>query len=197
MIANQIDIRTQKRITWIILVSVVFVEGVEWFGDRLPAGIFLPVIALGIAAMMFLVALVFVSGFKAFKKHGSGLALAGGALLSIAVVAVTFPISVRWRSNSEKQWFTEALHSQYMPKVARISGRISFLSRQPQLLTMFGDQQRIYGNTNADGSITIWFQGRRNYLRGGYLYQSAGAPDESHGVTIKPLQFLTNDWYAY
>jgi hypothetical protein len=65
----------------------------------------------------------------------------------------------------------------------------------------------VYGNTNADGSIVIFFWGRGGYSRAGYLYYNGDQlilkPGETNEYIFpdnpnnNPYIHLTNNWYVY
>ena len=56
----------------------------------------------------------------------------------------------------------------------------------------------IYGRTNEDGSVFIWFTGRDNNPRTGYLYYSGPQLTNDPVNPNNPYFFaLTNGWYEY
>lgn len=76
-----------------------------------------------------------------------------------------------------------------------------------QALDNIVGRSHVYGRTNADGALVIWFQGRAGYLRAGYLYyngnqlaQKSGVPN-AYVFPDNPIDHtyfkLTNDWYEY
>jgi hypothetical protein len=91
--------------------------------------------------------------------------------------------------------------------IEKIYKNKSMLTSEGEPLNDFVGRPYVYGKTNADGSMSVWLQGRGNWSRAGYLYYSGDQLILKPGNTNEyifpddpndhPYFHLTNDWYEF
>jgi hypothetical protein len=203
---NFIDLK--KPLIAITLLSLVsFVVSYLWMGlASLPP----PFIYDAISTTGLLLALLFFVnlGFALFRSQQRRSHLIMVFMIAIAIVLI-IPVCGKLIGNRQRQWFLQGGIQTYEATVNKITQNRSTLTSTNSLLNeVLGlkDKFRIYGMTNADGSITVRFFGRGNSWRRGYLYYSGNQmianPSETNTFYLpeNPYQFylrVTNDWYEF
>jgi hypothetical protein len=127
------------------------------------------------------------------------------ALLVVGVVLLVFPVTASLFGGVQKRWFLESGHKDFESVIASIMTRKAFLTSKMKPLDKAVHGSRAYGRTNADGSITIIFQGAGNWPRAGYVYYSGDQAIRQAnssfyvvpGALGRPYVHLTNGWYTY
>lgn len=111
--------------------------------------------------------------------------------------------------SAAREWFVADGHRMYDSMVSNIVSNKQLLAATNRAMNRYvgtNYEYRIYGLTNADGSLTIRFFGRGNYSRAGYLFYSGngmvavmGSSNEYHFADdLKTVYTLiTNDWYEF
>jgi amino acid transporter len=161
---------------------------------------------LGVSGVSLVLLLFLNLGFALFcsKRRIKHITIASLVGLTFCVV---FPLCVKWAGNREYQWFMRTGMQTYDTMVDNINRNKSHLTAWAGPLDDIAGRAHVYGRANADGSISIWFQGRANYLRAGYLYYSGNQlrlkPGETNGYFFEdnpndhPYYHLTNNWYEF
>jgi hypothetical protein len=165
------------------------------------AYLFLGFLSLALA-VLFLINIVVALCAPLFRKQH--------IILTVAIafsLFVTFPLFAKWSESRMHEWFlNEGIHT-YNRLIGRIRENSSMMIAKDQALDNIVGRSHVYGRTNADGALVIWFQGRAGYLRAGYLYyngnqlaQKSGVPN-AYVFPDNPIDHtyfkLTNDWYEY
>jgi hypothetical protein len=144
--------------------------------------------------------LLFASGFR--KKH---MMLAG--LMALTVFWLFSLVADRHNALQER-WFLSTGWHQYERMARKILENKSILTDHPKELNEFmgtNYDYGIHGWTNADGSVTIVFNGRDNLSRRQYEYYSGNQMEVTQentnlfrleGSTNQLYFHLTNNWYA-
>ncbi len=114
-----------------------------------------------------------------------------------------WPLNI-WSANqhlrTNRDWFMETGVHEYMNKVDVIKSVPGALSGATKDLSrLFSTVSPVCGHTNKDGSMTIFFGGRDNSLRAGYIYHSGSLLATNPWALHKDDYFyhLTNEWYEY
>jgi hypothetical protein len=122
-----------------------------------------------------------------------------GATSAIIAVTIFFvlPSSISRHADQRVRWFVHGGRKPYDILVKRILDQKAMLSGEGQPLDNLVARGGVWGRTNADGSLTIWFQGRDGSSRAGYLYHNGDTLDVRPNYWHGRLVPLTNNWYAY
>ena len=158
----------QKPLTLDLLLDLAFISG----PGLLIANLVLAVFAKGHRLVHIAITLLLVSAF--------------------AVAQVTRDSHV----DKRHRWFVHEESKTYEEMVAKILQHRSELEAQPRSLRGIV-QREAFGQTNAEGALTILFPGGEGGPRHGYLYYSGSllATDPVH--VDEPITHLTNHWYEY
>lgn len=158
-------------------------------------------------SLLSLVCLFFVNlGFAVFKSK-QRIAHIIVSLLIVITLFWFFPFTIKWHRNTEHRWFFQSGMQNYEVMIDKIVQNKAMLTSKGSPLEDIVGRPHVYGRTNADGSIAIWFQGRGKWLRAGYLYYSGNQlivkPGNTNGYVFPdnpndhPYFHLTNNWYEY
>jgi hypothetical protein len=190
-----------------VLFLIIFFADCIWSGASGDNSIY--TVFVSFISLVSLVCLFFVNlGFAVFQSKQRMAHLVMSLLIIIAFCGI-FPLCLKWGGNTQRQWFFQKGMQTYNLMVDKVIQNKAMLTDEESRLDDLVGRKGVYGYTNADGSITIRFQGRGNWLRAGYLFYSGSQ------MTVKPgntnLYFipsnncyknyhwvhLTNGWYEY
>ncbi|MGA2242856.1 MAG: hypothetical protein ABSH11_12595 [Verrucomicrobiota bacterium] len=203
----------KSRVTIInltVLLLVIFFASLIWMGFSATYPFF--TLFVYAVSLLSLVCLFFVNlGFAVFKSKQRMAHIIMSLLIIVAFCGI-FPLCIKWGGNTQRQWFIQRGIQTYQPMADKVMQNKAKLTDSYIPLDTLVGRSEVYGHTNADGSITIKFRGRNNYMSVGYLYYSGNK------MTVKPgdtnLYFiannlgysepncyyyvhLTNGWYEY
>jgi hypothetical protein len=190
-----------------VLFLVIFLVDAIWFALRVNNGFIF--ISLFLTTPLFALAvLFFVNLGFAVDRPKQRMAHIMMSLLIVILVFGVFPLCIRWHLNTQHHWFFQEGMRLYEPMVEKILQQRAALKDKNTSLDTLVDHPHVWGHTNADGSITIRFAGRGNYLRAGYIFYSGikitiepgntgrYCIADYDGVTNEYVH-LTNGWYEY
>jgi hypothetical protein len=166
---------------------------------RLPFGYIIPGFLTFMLVILF--ALNLFAVFISQQRIGHVIIIFG-----IVAAVACFWLCVTIFENSQRQWFFKSGRQVYELEINKITRSKATLTSKSSSLNNIVGHSGVYGFTNADGSIIVWFA-RRSYSRGGcYLYYSGT------NMTINPIatnififpdnpgrfyMHLTNGWYEH
>jgi hypothetical protein len=143
--------------------------------------------------------------FAVLRPQGRILYFATALLVAIMLVGV-WPICGKWAAKRERNWFCNIGITSYEDMVNKVRTQRQRLGEAYTQLDTIVGRSHVLGGKNADDSLSIWFEGRNNNLRSGYLFyngnqmthnlESTNAynfPDNPKMVYRR----LTNNWYEY
>ena len=165
--------------------------------------------AIGLSGAMLALLFAINVGFAVFRSKQR----AAHVLMS-GLIATTFlgimPSFAKLVGNRQRSWFLNEGIQVYSLMIDKIERNRDKLTSQNGPLTILDDlvgRAHVYGRTYADGSIAIWFIGRGNWPRAGYLYYSGKQlvvkPDNTNrfvfpdNPTDHAYLHLTNGWYEF
>jgi hypothetical protein len=160
----------------------------------------------GISGVMLMGCLLINLFWTWFLRKGAWFLHLGLALVVAAVLFVFIPLFLKLTRRPPHEWFFQSGHTQYEVMVRTVILNKTKLQSWNTSLEGIVGRSGVYGKTNADGSLTVDFQGVGNWRVGGYLYHSGTEmvlkPGTSNVYFLRenPLRYyshLTNDWYAY
>jgi hypothetical protein len=162
-------------------------------------------IMIGAAIAAIVVLLVVYTGILVFSgKHRNSRLIIHFVILAALLSAM--PSLAKISGNTQRLWFLRSGQHIYGLMVDKIKLNKTILTGVSHPLDIIVARPYVYGRTNIDGSITIWFQGRGNWLRSGYLYnngnQISGHPGDANLFYLldNPQKYylhITNEWYEY
>ena len=147
---------------------------------------------------LFVVHLVFIAVSPRKMAH----------LLMLLLIFITFeiilPLSHKWAIYSHRQWFFKTALPKYQVAVEKIMRDKTILTNEYRLHDLVGRPagcQWVGGETNADGSVIIFFPGG-DHWREGYLYYSGAQivarpyPNEVSLKDKSPLELIIRPNYS-
>ena len=184
---------------------IMFFLSLVWFMLSAPPP-WIIYLCLGISAMMLVPAFFINLGFALFCAKSRMAHITVTAFI-VFMFCVLFPVSIKVsREKEHKLFFRKGIHD-YDLLVDKILANKSTLAAEAKSLEFITGLANVYGKTNSDGSLSIWFHGRDNYPRAGYLYYSGNAlrvkPGDINGYFFEnnpadhTYYHLTNNWYEF
>jgi hypothetical protein len=129
-------------------------------------------------------------------------------LVMLLLILITFeiilPLSHKWEHHAHRQWFFKTALPKYQVAVEKIMRDKTILTNEYRLHDLVGRPagcQWVGGETNADGSVIIFFPGGDDW-REGYLYYSGAQivarpyPNEVSLKDKSPLELIIRPNYS-
>lgn len=188
-----------------VLFLIIFLAVLSWpmISANPPSFVYYAIGAIGVSLFF----LFFINlGFCVFRLKQKMMHILMSLLILITFVFIT-PLCAKRAGNVERAWFYQNGLQNYNLIVKKIYENKSQLTSKGEPLDDLVGRSHVYGKTNLDGTISIWFQGRGNWLRAGYLFYSGNELIARPGYANKfvfpdnpndhPYFHLTNSWYEY
>lgn len=128
------------------------------------------------------------------------------SLLILVMFIGVFPLTAMKYRKTHLQWFVQEGRQKYDFMAGKVVANSSILTGKYQSLDAIVARSHVYGRTNIDGSIIVWFFDIGGNPRAGYLFYSGNKmipkPDRPdigffQDNPERYFRHLTNNWYEY